>query len=120
MKILLIDDSALSRSILKRALGNGYTYLEAVDGMSGLENYFLEKPDLVILDITMPGLSGLDVLTKLREMDPHARVIIGTADVQDFSRKQAEDLGAFGFIVKPFDSEAVQEIVKKALETQAE
>jgi two-component system chemotaxis response regulator CheY len=120
MKILLIDDSALSRNMLKRALGNEYIYIEAADGMSGLESYFLEKPDLVILDLTMPGINGLDVLAKLREMDPHARILIGTADIQDISRKQAEDLGAMGFIVKPFNSEAIQDIVKRALETHAD
>lgn len=114
-KILLIDDSALSRSIVKRALGNKFRYLEASDGMSGLETYFLEKPDLVILDLTMPGINGMEVLSRLREMDPQARIVIGTADIQDFSRHQAEDLGAIGFIVKPFTTENIQEVVGNAL-----
>jgi two-component system chemotaxis response regulator CheY len=114
-KILLIDDSALSRSIIKRALGNNFQYLEASDGMSGLESYFLDKPDLVILDLTMPGINGLEVLSKLREMDPQARIVIGTADIQEFSRHQAEDLGAIGFIVKPFTTENIQDVVGKAL-----
>lgn len=115
-KILLIDDSGLSRTLFKRALGDeGYAFLEAVDGMSGLELYFLEKPDLVILDLTMPGINGLDVLARLREMDPQARVVIGTADVQDFSRLEAERLGAVDFILKPFNARNVQAVVSNAL-----
>jgi two-component system, chemotaxis family, chemotaxis protein CheY len=116
-KILLIDDSGLSRTLFKRALGEeAYTYLEAVDGMSGLELYFLEKPDLVILDLTMPGINGLDVLARLREIDPQARVIIGTADVQDFSRQQAEKLGAVDFISKPFNPDNVRTVVRNAVD----
>ncbi len=115
MKILLIDDSALSRKLLKGVLGDEFTFLEAIDGMSGLELYFLEKPDLVILDLTMPGLNGMDVLTKLREIDPQARVIIGTADVQNFSRSQAEALGARAFLTKPFTPETVKETIHQAL-----
>lgn len=116
MKILLIDDSALSRSIVKRALGNEYSYIEAVDGMSGLELYFLEKPDLVFLDLTMPGLNGIEVLARLRELDPSVRVVIGTADIQDLSRHQAEELGALEFIVKPFNPESVKAVVQKILQ----
>ena len=119
MKILLIDDSVLSRNMLKRALGNEYEFLEAPDGMSGLEMYFLEKPDLVILDITMPGLPGLDVLAKLREMDPDVRVVIGTADIQDYSRDQAKELGAVDFIFKPFKQESVREVIQNVLNASA-
>jgi two-component system chemotaxis response regulator CheY len=116
VKILLIDDSALSRSIVKRALGDEYSYIEAIDGISGLELYFLEKPDLVFLDLTMPGLNGIEVLAKLREMDPNVRVVIGTADIQDLSRRQAEALGALDFIVKPFNPESIQTVVRKILQ----
>lgn len=119
MKILLIDDSMLSRNMLKRALGDEYEFLEAPDGMSGLEMYFLERPDLVILDLTMPGLSGMDVLAKLREMDPQARVVVGTADIQDFSRDQAKELGAVDFIFKPFRPESVREVIQNVLSASA-
>lgn len=108
MKILIIDDSALSRNMFKRALGENYTYLEAIDGMSGLEQYFLEKPDLVILDLTMPGINGLDVLKKLHEMDPKARIVVGTADIQDESRRIAKGMGALAFISKPFTNDIIQ------------
>ena len=115
MKILLIDDSSLSRTLLKRSLGEEFTFLDAADGMTGLELYFLEKPDLVILDLTMPGVSGLDILARLRELDPEARVIIGTADIQEFTRRTAAELGAVGFLTKPFTPGNVQEAVRRAV-----
>ena len=89
-KILLVDDSgagAAQRAADARAAG--YDVVEAEDGMAALERYFLEKPDLVLLDLVMKGMYGLDVLTKLREMDPAARVIVVSADVQDSSRELA-------------------------------
>ena len=78
-KILLVDDSALARRSARHILESaGYEVAEAEDGMAALERYFLEKPDLVLLDLVMKGMNGLDVLTKLREMDPararHRRV----------------------------------------------
>jgi two-component system, chemotaxis family, chemotaxis protein CheY len=116
MKILLIDDSNLSRNIFKRSLGDQYTYLEAQDGMTGIEMFYLEKPDLVILDLTMPGMHGLDVLTQLKNINPDVRVIVGTADVQDFSRVQAEELGAAAYITKPFTPESIKTAVDTALQ----
>jgi two-component system chemotaxis response regulator CheY len=117
-KILLIDDSTLSRTILKKLIGEEYEFVEALDGMSGLEMYFLEKPDLVILDLTMPGINGLDVLGQLLSMDPDARVVIGTADIQDFSRRQAEEMGAIGFLSKPFQQREVQEMIRKVVASE--
>jgi two-component system chemotaxis response regulator CheY len=111
MKILLIDDSALSRSILKRLLGKEHQYVDAGDGMRGLELYFLEHPDIVFLDLTMPGVNGLEVLEKIRQMDPNARIIIATADIQDFTRQQANQMGADAFVNKPFTPEGVQSAV---------
>lgn len=115
MKILLIDDSTLSRNILKRFLGEGHQFVEADNGMRGLELYFVEKPDLVFLDITMPNVSGLDILAQIKAIDPQARVIIGTADIQEFTRDQAESLGASAIINKPFTPDTVQNAVQLVL-----
>jgi two-component system, chemotaxis family, chemotaxis protein CheY len=117
MKILLIDDSNLSRNIFKRSLGDRFTYLEAQDGMSGIEMFYLERPDLVILDLTMPGMNGLDVLEQLKKIDPDVYVIVGTADVQEFSRKKAEELGADAYLTKPFTPESIQKAVESAFST---
>ncbi|HKP83767.1 MAG TPA: response regulator [Pyrinomonadaceae bacterium] len=115
-KILIVDDSALSRRTLRRILESaGYEVVEADDGMAALEVYFLEKPDLVLLDLVMKGMYGLDVLVKLREMDQEARVVVASADIQSSTRKLVDEAGARGFINKPFVSEQVVAGVEAAL-----
>lgn len=115
-KVLIVDDSALSRRTLRRILEPaGYEILEADDGMTALEVYFLEKPDLVLLDLVMKGMYGLEVLVKLREMDQHARVVVASADIQSSTRKLVDEAGALGFINKPFVPEQVIAAVEAAL-----
>jgi two-component system chemotaxis response regulator CheY len=115
-KILVDDDSALSRRTLRRILeAADYDVVEAEDGMTALEVYFLEKPTVVLLDLVMKGMYGLDVLVKLREMDPKALVVIASADIQSSTRKLVDDAGALGFINKPFVSEQVLRAVEAAL-----
>ena len=100
------------RAILEPA---GFEVVEAEDGMSALERYYLEKPDLVILDLVMKGMYGLDVLTKLRELDPGVRVIIVSADVQQSSQALVEAAGAAGFLNKPADTQQVLDLVRGVL-----
>ena len=115
-KIMVVDDSALSRRTLRRILETaGYSVVEAEEGMAALELYFIEKPDLVLLDLVMKGMYGLDVLTKLREMDSGARVIVASADIQTSTRAMAEEAGAQAFINKPFGTENVLGAVNSAL-----
>ena len=115
-KVLIVDDSALSRRTLRRILETAdYQVVEAEDGMTALEVYFLEKPTLVLLDLVMKGMYGLDVLVKLREMDPKALVVIASADIQSSTRKMVDDAGALGFITKPFVSEQVLTAIEAAL-----
>ena len=115
-KILIVDDSALSRRTLRRILETGgYEVVEADDGMTALELYFLEKPSLVLLDLVMKGMYGLDVLVKLREMDPKAVVVVASADIQSSTRKMVDEAGALAFINKPFISEQVLAAVERAL-----
>ena len=115
-KILIVDDSALSRRTLRRILESaGYEVVEADDGMIALELYFLEKPSLVLLDLVMKGMYGIDVLVKLREMDPKALVVVASADIQSSTRKMVDEAGALAFINKPFVSEQVIAAVEAAL-----
>lgn len=115
-KILIVDDSALSRRTLRRILEPaGYEVVEADDGMTALEVYFLEKPSLVLLDLVMKGMYGLDVLVKLREMDPKALVVVASADIQSSTRKMVDEAGALSFVNKPFVSEQVIAAVEAAL-----
>jgi len=116
LKILIVDDSSLSRRTLRRILETaGYEVVEADDGMTALEVYFLEKPRLVLLDLVMKGMYGLDVLVKLREMDQKALVVVASADIQSSTRKLVDEAGALGFINKPFISEQVIASVAAAL-----
>ena len=103
-RVLVVDDSALSRRTLRQILElGGYDVAEAEDGLTALERYFLEKPDVVLLDLVMKGMYGLDVLTKLRELDANARVVVVSADIQTSSQELAEAAGAKAFVNKPFD-----------------
>lgn len=120
-KIMVVDDSALSRRTLRRILESaGYGVVEAEEGMAALELYFIEKPDLVLLDLVMKGMYGLDVLAKLREMDAGARVIVASADIQASTRAMVEEAGALTFINKPFTAESVLGAVRPALGGEVE
>lgn len=103
-RVLVVDDSALSRRTLRQILEPaGYQVVEAEDGLSALERYFLDKPDVVLLDLVMKGMYGLEVLTKLRELDADAKVVVVSADIQTSSQELVEEAGAKAFVHKPFD-----------------
>ena len=115
-KVLLVDDSGLARRSTRRMLEQaGYEVVEAEDGLSALERFAVEKPDVVLLDLVMKGMYGLDVLAKLREMDPAVKVIVVSADVQTSSRQMVQDGGAAGFINKPANADQVVQMVGQVL-----
>ena len=118
-KILVVDDSTLSRRISRRILEEaGHTVDDAADGLSALERYALARPDLVLLDVTMNEMDGLEVLRQLRAMDPAARVVMVTADAQTSTRTLAEASGAVGFVLKPLVREPLLRAVDTALVPQ--
>jgi len=115
--ILVVDDSGMSRRTLRRILEPaGHTVIEAEDGIAALERYFIDKPDLVLLDLTMSGMYGIEVLSRLREMDSNAVVIVASADIQSSTRNMARDAGACDFINKPFDVDQVLNAVARAIQ----
>ena len=119
-RILVVDDSGLARRGTRRVLeGAGYAVAEAEDGMVALERYFVDKPDLVVLDLVMKGMYGLEVLSKLRELDPGARVIVLSADIQTSSRQMVNEAGAVAFLNKPVAPEDLLNAVNAALERKA-
>ena len=119
-KVLVVDDSAMSRRILRTILEEeGLQVVEASDGMVALEQYFLEKPDVVMLDLVMAGMYGLDVLPKLKELDPLAVVVVATADIQSSTRQMAVDAGAFRIVTKPFVPVELVTAVHAALEERS-
>ncbi len=115
-KVLLVDDSKLARRGLRQILEPlGCSVVEAEDGMRALERYFLEKPDIVFLDLLMTGMHGLEVLKKLRELDAHARIVVVSADIQDSSREMAQAAGASAFVQKPFDADDIKSALAAAM-----
>ena len=110
-KILVADDEAEIRSLLKLYLENeGYSVVEAVDGLEAMEKLKNDKPDLCVLDIMMPGMDGYQVLRKLRE-DSNIPVIILSAKDADSEKILGLNLGADDYIAKPFNAlEAVARI----------
>jgi two-component system chemotaxis response regulator CheY len=118
-KVLVVDDSGLSRRTSRRILeGAGHAVTEAADGLTALERYAVDRPDVVLLDVTMAEMNGLEVLGQLRAMDPDARVVMATADVQTSTRTLADAGGAVGFVSKPLTSETVVRAVAAALAGQ--
>lgn len=119
-KILTVDDSNLSRRALRSILEPaGHQVIEAADGLTAIEQYFLEKPDLVLLDLIMTGMLGYEVLVKIREIDAEARIIVATADLQRFTKAEVEAAGAKAVIHKPFKASIVLETVHAALQETA-
>ena len=115
-RVLIVDDSALSRRTLRQILEpEGYDIVEAEDGLIALERYFLEKPDVVLLDLVMKGMYGLEVLTKLRELDAEAKVVVVSADIQTSSKELVEQAGAKAFVNKPFDRAEILQALASVL-----
>lgn len=116
-KILIADDAAFMRMMVKDSLSkNGYTdIVEAADGEIACNLYNSEKPDLVILDITMPNKTGIEALRDIKAADPSAKIIMCSAMGQEAMVVEAIKLGALDFIVKPFKPERIIQAVSKVL-----
>ena len=116
-KILLVDDAAFMRKMIKDTLSkSGYTDLhEAVDGADAVEKYSELHPDLVIMDITMPTMDGLEALKAIRAKDGGANVVMCSAMGQESMVMDAVRSGAKDFIVKPFKGERVIKTVTSIL-----
>lgn len=112
--VLITDDALFMRSMLKGILIPGKcAVLEAGNGHEAIEQYKNHRPDLVFMDITMPGMDGIAATKALKEMDPNATIVICSAMGQQAMVVEAIRAGAKDFIVKPFKPERVLECVKK-------
>lgn len=116
-KILLVDDSAFMRTIIKNTLtDSGYSdFLEAEDGRKAIELYESGKPDLVILDLIMPNMDGVETLKKIRHIDEKAKVLVLTAIGQDQMQKECKKYGAAGYLIKPFEDKELTITVNNTL-----
>ncbi|WMM26611.1 response regulator [Tissierella sp. MB52-C2] len=115
--ILVVDDASFMRMMIKDILTkNGFTILgEAENGLKAIEKYKELDPDLVIMDITMPEMDGINAVKEIKKINSNARIIMCSAMGQQAMVIEAIQAGAKDFIVKPFQPERVVEAVKKVL-----
>jgi len=116
-RILVVDDEPILRDSLEVALKtSGYDVLTARTGEEGLERFQKENPDLVLLDHWLPGINGDEVLRRIKEEDPEIPIIIMTAQGSIEMAVNLMKMGAFDFLVKPFELDQVEDLIKKGLE----
>jgi two-component system response regulator AtoC len=117
--ILVADDDASIRSLLKQLLADeGYPVLEAATGSEVVEQVREASPDLVIMDVRMPELDGIEALQKVKASSPHTAVLIMTAFGSSNAAIKAMELGAFDYITKPFELDKISHTVKRAFQYQ--
>jgi two-component system chemotaxis response regulator CheY len=115
-KILIVDDAEFLRVRISKMLGGeGHEIIEAENGLMALNTYKATKPDLVLMDITMPEMDGLTALKEIRSYDPKAKVVMLTALGQESVVLEAIKSGARDFMVKPFERDRVLSAVSKLL-----
>ena len=114
-KILVVDDEEEIRSLLGAILqSKGYAVAAAEDGAAALQQVPHERPDVILLDLSMPRLSGLDALPEIKRLDPEVPVVICTAHT-DY-RGPRHEAGAYDYLTKPFDVELLALTVGRAVE----
>ncbi|MBV9257511.1 MAG: response regulator transcription factor [Ktedonobacteraceae bacterium] len=116
-RILVVDDEVPIQRILRRNLvASGYEVLVAGEGAQALEMVHMQQPDLVLLDLYLPGgLNGLDVCIKIREMTPQIPIIVLSAVTEERQKVRALDLGADDYLTKPFSNDELQARVRACL-----
>jgi len=109
--VIIADDSMFQRfNLAKLARQLGFTVIEAANGRQCLDLALEHPPDLIVLDLNMPVLGGLDVLAELKEAGLAVPVIVITADIQESTASRCLDLGAHSVIIKPFNEEQVRAV----------
>jgi two-component system, response regulator, stage 0 sporulation protein F len=113
-KILIVDDQFGIRILLNEVFQKeGYQTFQAANGIQALEIVTKHDPDLVLLDMKIPGMDGIEILKRMKVMDPNIRVIIMTAYGELDMIQEARDLGAITHFAKPFDIDDIRAAVRK-------
>jgi DNA-binding NtrC family response regulator len=119
LKLLAVDDDEINCRLVRAIAGpEGFDVIAAHDGPSGLERATSERPDLVILDLHLPGMDGIDVLEKLRASFPSLPVVMLTGHADLKTAVRATQLGAFDYLTKPVDHEELVLVIRRALEAR--
>jgi two-component system chemotaxis response regulator CheY len=115
-RALIVDDSSLARAVIADALiSHGLEVAgEAADGISAVEAYRRLRPDVVTMDLTMPGVDGLTALRSIVELDPRARVMVVSVAGQEDVVLEALQAGAIGFLLKPFEPHQLVDVLRRA------
>ncbi len=117
VRVLVVDDEESVRNLLQRILGEpGYQVTTAANGKEALYKVSLGEAEVVLLDIKMPGMSGMEVLSKLSADSPDICVIMVTSIVDTETAVEAMKMGAYDYIIKPFDRDDVLQKVLTAIE----
>ena len=114
--VLICEDDSNLRTLVRLALGDEYRFLEAPDGPSALALAQRTHPDLIVLDLMLPGQSGLDVLAELRRVDTIAETPVIVISAWSHSDEAAIEAGADRFVAKPFDPDELREAALGLLE----
>lgn len=119
--ILIVDDAAFMRLMLRETLSAaGFNHiLEAKTGLEAVAMYKANRPQVVILDIIMPGKDGFEALKEIKEYDPNAKIIICSSMEQEDIAVSSFDLGADDFIMKPFKPERIIQAVSQFMDSNA-
>ncbi len=113
--VLIVDDAMFMRNTLKLMLErNNFEVIgQAEDGVEAVKEYERLQPDIVTMDITMPKMTGIEALIKIRETSPNAKIVMITAMGNETMVKEAILSGATNFIVKPFQENKIVEVLSK-------
>jgi len=122
LKILIVDDSLIMRKNLTRnieSIGH-HVAAEAIDGQESIELYQASPPDLVTMDITMPGMDGISAVEKIKQIDPDTKIIMITSHGQEAMVMDALKAGAKGYMLKPITPDKLREAIGKIFPELAE
>ncbi|MEC1520600.1 response regulator [Neobacillus niacini] len=119
-KILIVDDQFGIRILLNEVFSKeGYQTFQAANGIQALDIVTKHDPDLVLLDMKIPGMDGIEILKRMKVIDPDIRVIIMTAYGELDMIQEARDLGAITHFAKPFDIDDIRAAVRKHIPQKA-
>ncbi len=117
VRVLVADDAPFMRDVLREILEpEGFELVASVpDGFRAVEAFQAHKPDLVLLDVLMPTLCGLNTTVEIRRLDPHARIVMCSSIGQETLVMQAVEAGALDFVVKPYKPDCLLATIRHVL-----
>ncbi|MDY7081467.1 MAG: response regulator [Halobacteria archaeon] len=117
-EVLIVDDSDFMRNVLRGAIEGGFDVVgEATDGVEAVDMYEETEPDVVMMDIVMPNSDGIEATEQIKESHPDSKIIMCTSVGQEQKMKQAVDVGADGYITKPFENEKIVQAINEVTQS---